>query len=67
MKKLKPLEKLAFTFEPSESVPKPGIAEKVVGRKRIGEMTPDEYLKLATAAQRAVAEGAPRGIVRAAG
>jgi len=57
--KLTPFEKHSFMArEPAERAFKPGTADAIVGRKRIGEMTADEYLKLAAEVQRAVAEKA---------
>jgi hypothetical protein len=44
---------------PPERKPEPGVVETLVGRKRIGEMTPNEYLKLTREAQNALEKPLP--------
>jgi len=39
-------------YLPPEKTPRPGVVETLAGRKRIGEMSPDEYLELVWEAQR---------------
>jgi hypothetical protein len=41
---------------PPEPPPPPGLAATLAGRKRIGEMTADEYLKLVHDAHNALAD-----------
>ena len=53
--KLTPLQKLAITpYHPREYAFEPGIVDAMLGRKKIGEMTADEYQKLAAEIQKAV-------------
>jgi hypothetical protein len=46
-------------MQPEEQPPKPGIADALGPRKKIGEMTPDEYLKLVRDAQKALEKPRP--------
>jgi hypothetical protein len=53
--KLTPFQKLAVTpYQPREHAFEPGIVDAMLGRKKIGEMTAQEYQKLAAEVQKAV-------------
>jgi hypothetical protein len=41
----------SMAYEPDRHVPKPSAIEAIIGDKLIGEMTPDEYLRIAAEAQ----------------
>jgi hypothetical protein len=46
-------------MRPETPPPKPGIAETIGPRKKICDMTPDEYLRLVRDAQKALEEPRP--------
>jgi hypothetical protein len=53
--KLTPLQKLAVTpLRPRQYAFAAGIVDSIIGRKKIGEMTADEYQKLAAEVHKAV-------------
>jgi len=53
--KLTPLQKLAITpYQPREYAFEPGIVDAIIGRKKIGEMTAEEYQKFVVEVQKAV-------------
>jgi hypothetical protein len=51
-----PREILSTTEQLPERTFKPSAIESVVGRRRIGEMTADEYLEVAAACHEAIAK-----------